>query len=191
VAKVLPAIDEKLQRFVEAQRLFFVATAPLSGDGHVNVSPKGAAQRSLRVLGPHEVAYLDLTGSGSETVAHLREPGNGRIVLMLCAFDGPPRIVRFHGRGEAITLDDPRFAEAIAPFEPLDELTETGKRAVIRVEVERVSDSCGYVVPRYEFVSERDTMDRWLENKGRDGVLAYHAERNAESLDGLPAIPSA
>jgi hypothetical protein len=186
VAKVHEEIDEKLRTFVEAQRLFFVASAPLAGDGHVNVSPKGAAERCFRVLGPQTVAYLDLTGSGSETVAHLRE--NGRIVVMFCAFDGPPRIVRFHGRGEAIVAGDPRFDEALTPFLPLDELTELGRRAVVRVEVERVSDSCGYVVPRYDFAGERDQMDRWLEHKGRDGVEAYHAERNATSLDGLPSV---
>jgi hypothetical protein len=188
VGKVHAAIDDKLRGFVEAQRLFFVGSAPLSGDGHVNVSPKGAADRCFRVLGSHSVAYLDLTGSGSETVAHLRE--NGRIVVMFCAFDGPPRIVRFHGRGEAIVAADPRFEAALEPFLPLDELTELGRRAVIHVEVERISDSCGYVVPRYDYVEERDTMNRWLENRGRDGVEAYHAERNATSLDGLPSVSS-
>ena len=186
MAKVHLEIDEKLRAFVEAQRLFFVASAPLGADGHVNVSPKGAADRCFRVLGPHSVAYLDLTGSGAETVAHLRE--NGRICVMFCAFDGPPRIVRFHGRGEAIAVGDPRFEEALAPFEPLDELAELGRRAVIRVEVERVSDSCGFVVPLFDFAGERDQMDRWLEHKGRDGVEAYHAERNATSLDGLPSV---
>jgi hypothetical protein len=187
VGKLYDEIDEKLRAFVEAQRLFFVATAPLTADGHVNLSPKGAADRCFRVLGPRTVAYLDLTGSGAETVAHLRE--NGRICVMFCAFDGPPRIVRFHGRGEAIPFGDVRFDGAISPFEPLDELTVTGRRAVIRIEVERIADSCGYVVPRYDFAGERDQMDRWLENKGRDGVLVYHRERNAESLDGLPALP--
>ena len=186
MGKVYAEIDEKLRAFVEAQHLFFVASAPLTADGHVNLSPKGAADRCFRVLGLHTVAYLDLTGSGSETVAHLRE--NGRICVMFCAFDGPPRIVRFHGRGEAITVGDARFEEALAPFEPLDELAELGLRAVIRVEVERISDSCGYIIPRYDFVEERDQGLRWAEHKGRDGVLAYHAERNATSLDGLPSL---
>jgi hypothetical protein len=186
VGKVRAEIDEKLRAFVEAQHLFFVASAPLTGDGHVNVSPKGAADRCFRVLDPHTVAYLDLTGSGSETVAHLRE--NGRICVMFCAFDGPPRIIRFRGHGEAITVGDPRFNEALAPFEPLDELTELGRRAVIRVEVQRISDSCGYIVPLFDFAGEREQGLRWAEHKGRDGVEAYHAEKNAVSLDGLPSV---
>lgn len=186
MAKVFAEIDEKLRAFVEAQRLFFVATAPLSGEGHVNLSPKGWPERSFRVLGPTSVAYLDLTGSGAETVAHVRE--NGRICVMFCAFDEAPRIVRFHGRGEAIVLGDPRFAEALAPFEPLDELAELGSRAVIRVEVDRIGDSCGFVLPLFDYAGERDTMERWLEHKGREGVLAYHGEKNAASVDGLPAL---
>src|SRR3954447_18490637 len=185
MGRVYDVIDDRLRSWIGAQPMFFVGTAPLDGDGHVNVSPKGPGG-TLRVLGPRTVAYLDLTGSGSETVAHLRE--NGRIVVMFCAFEGPPRIVRFHGRGEAIVAGDPRFEEALAPFFPLDELAELGRRAVIRVEVERVSDSCGYIIPRYEFVDERDQGLRWAEHKGRDGVLAYHAERNATSLDGLPSV---
>jgi len=150
------------------------------------VSPKGAADRCFRVLGSHSVAYLDLTGSGSETVAHLRE--NGRIVVMFVALEGPPRIVRFHGRGEAIVAGDPRFEDALEPFLPLDELTDLGRRSVIHVEVERVSDSCGWVVPQFEYAGERDTMNRWLDNRGRDGVEAYHAEANTTSLDGLPSV---
>ena len=161
-------------------------SAPLSGDGYVNVSPKGAADRCFRVLGPHSVAYLDLTGSGSETVAHLRE--NGRIVVMFsrsrdrrasCASTAAAR-----RSSPAIRGSRPRSE----PFLPLDELTELGRRAVIHVEVQRVSDSCGCVVPQFEYAGERDTMDRWLENRGRAGVEAYHAEANATSLDGLPSV---
>jgi hypothetical protein len=186
VAKVFEEIDERLAAWVAEQKLFFVGTAPLGGEGHVNLSPKGRADVFFRVLGPNRVAYLDLTGSGAETIAHLRE--NGRICVMLCAFEGPPRIVRFHGRGEAILLDDERFAAAIEPFEPLGVEAQTGVRAVIQVEVDRIGDSCGFVVPLYEYAGERDQMPRWLENKGREGVLAYHAEKNVTSVDGLPAV---
>ncbi|MGZ8694623.1 MAG: pyridoxamine 5'-phosphate oxidase family protein [Gaiellaceae bacterium] len=186
MAKTFAEIDARLAEFVGAQKLFFVATAPLAPDGHVNVSPKGDAAGCFRVLGPETVAYLDLTGSGAETIAHLRE--NGRICVMFCAFDGPPRIVRFHGCGEAVLSTDAGFDAAIAPFEPLGETEEAGRRAVIRIDVDRVSDSCGYGVPRYDYAGERDQMPRWIANKGREGILAYQGEKNAASLDGLRAL---
>jgi predicted pyridoxine 5'-phosphate oxidase superfamily flavin-nucleotide-binding protein len=188
MAKLYDEIDDRLARFLHAQRLFFVATAPLAG-GHVNVSPKGATETTLRILGPRSVAYLDLTGSGIETLAHLRE--NARICLMFCAFEGPPKIVRLHGRGEAIGLEEERFAQALAPFEPLTEQERLGMRSVVRVECDRISDSCGYGVPLYDYLGERDTMLRWIENKGRDGILAYQAEQNATSVDGLPGVSAA
>ncbi|MGZ4385824.1 MAG: pyridoxamine 5'-phosphate oxidase family protein [Gaiellaceae bacterium] len=188
MGRLYDEIDERLARFVLDQRLFFVATAPLAG-GHVNVSPKGDTEASFRILGPRTVAYLDLTGSGVETLSHLAE--NGRICLMFCAFAGAPKIVRLHGRGEAIPADDERFAQMLEPFEPLGEAERLGIRSVVRVECERISDSCGYGVPLYEYEGERDTMPRWLESKGRDGILAYQAEKNAVSIDGLPGVSPA
>ena len=180
MGKVLPGIDDALAAFLRAQAMFFVATAPTAADGLVNVSPKGL-EGSFVVLGDHEVAYLDLTGSAAETIAHLRD--NGRICLMFCAFDGPPRIVRLHGRGEAVLLGEPRFAEMAARFPD-----RPGARAVVRVDVTRVADSCGFAVPRMSLDSERDQLTRWAANRGPEGLAAYRAERNALSIDGLPAF---
>jgi hypothetical protein len=179
MGKVYDAIDERLADWIRAQRLFFVATAPLAGDGHVNCSPRGL--EGLAVLGPREVAWLDLTGSGVETIAHLRE--NGRIVVMFCAFEGPPRIVRLHGRGAVVEPGDPDFAALRAHFG-----VHQGVRAVIRVACERISDSCGYGVPRMAYQGEREQLVEWTRRKGPDGVRAYQAERNARSLDGLPGL---
>ncbi len=177
--KLHPEISPKLATWIARQKMFFVGTAPLARDGHVNLSPKGGD--SFRILGPLEVAYLDLTGSGAETIAHLRE--NGRIVIMFCAFEGGPQIVRLHGRGEAILPEDSRFAALAAHF-PYN----AGTRAVIRIEVSRVADSCGYSVPYYDFQGERDVLDKWSERKGPDGIRAYQAEKNRLSIDGLPSI---
>lgn len=181
MGRIYPEIDARLASFVEAQPVFFVATAPLGADGHVNCSPKGN-QGTFAVLDDHRVAYLDLTGSGTETIAHLRE--NGRIVLMFCAFVGPPRTVRFHGTGEAVPLDDQRFDEHLERFTP-----NAGARAAIVVSVERISDSCGYGVPIMEFQRHRDNLDHWVETKGgADGLVSYRAKNNAESIDGLPGF---
>jgi Pyridoxamine 5'-phosphate oxidase len=178
VGKVYAGIDETLRAWIDEQHLFFVATAPLAADGHVNVSPKGDL-RWFRVLEPQRVAYLDFVGSGAETIAHARE--NGRIVVMFCAFDGPPRIVRLHGRASVLPPDD----ELAAVFDP----PEHAVRSVIVVDVERIADSCGYGVPKLEFVGKRTQYDRWVEKKVRDGALdGYVAEKNARSIDGLPAI---
>jgi hypothetical protein len=174
-------IDDGVAEFIGAQPMFFVATAPLAGDGHVNLSPKGL-RGTLAVLGPRQVAYLDLTGSGIETIAHLRE--NGRITLMWCAFDGPPRIVRVAGRGRAVMSDDPEFDALVERFPALD-----GIRAVIVVEVDRVADSCGYAVPRMTYVDDRDQLLTWAARKGDAGLAQYQRERNAESIDGLPGLP--
>jgi len=174
-----PQIDDRLAQFIERQPVFFVATAPLSPDGHVNCSPKGN-DGTLAVLDPHRVAYLDLTGSGIETVAHLQE--NGRIVLMFCAFAGPPRIVRLHGKGEVVGVGDPRFESLSKNFAPND-----GARAVITVDVERISDSCGYGVPLMAFERYRDNLDHWVKTKGGPaGLAAYRHEKNVISIDGLP-----
>jgi hypothetical protein len=182
MGKVLDTIDEKLVDWIEAQHLFFVASAPLAEDGHVNVSPKGDL-RWFRVLGPREVAYLDFVGSGAETIAHARE--NGRIVVMFCAFDGPPRIVRLHGRASVLLPGEQGFDELLARFEP----PEHALRSLIRVDVERVADSCGYGVPLMRFDGKRTQYEKWVDKKMRDGGLdSYVEEKNAESIDGLPAI---
>jgi hypothetical protein len=160
--------------------MFFVATAPLAADGHVNLSPKGLD--TFVVLGEREVAYLDLTGSGIETLAHLRE--NGRIVLLFCAFEGPPKIVRLHGRGEAMEPGHPEFEALVARFP-----AHLGVRSVIRVRLDRISDSCGYGVPLYEFRGQRGQLPAWVERKeAQDGVGAYRRANNAESIDGLPGL---
>jgi hypothetical protein len=174
-----PHIDGGLAEFLAAQHVFFVATAPLAADGHVNLSPKGLD--TFRVVDPHTVAYLDLTGSGIETVAHLRE--NGRIVLCFCAFEGPPRIVRLHGRGEVLEPSAPDFAQLHALFPPLD-----GVRSMIRVELRRIADSCGYAVPLMRFENDRRQLLAWSAKKGPAGVAGYQATKNRRSLDGLPGL---
>lgn len=179
MAKVHAALDATLTEFIRRQHVFFVATAPLAGDGLLNLSPKGLT--GFAVLGPHEVAYLDLTGSGVETIAHLRE--NGRIVVMFCAFEGPPRILRLQGRGEVLEPSHPDFATLRARFPELP-----GVRSIIRVQVERIADSCGYGVPRYVYEGERTQLVEWAERKGPDGVVAYRAENNVRSIDGLPGL---
>jgi hypothetical protein len=179
MARTYDAIDENLAAFMRAQHVFFVATAPLDANGHVNVSPKGLD--TFTVLDEHAVAYLDLTGSGAETIAHLRE--NGRITIMFCAFDGPPRILRLHGRGDAVMPRDPRYAELASRFP-----SHPGARAVVRVDVERISTSCGYAVPLLDFRAERDVLDTWTAKKGEEGLERYRADKNRESVDGLPAI---
>lgn len=172
-----PAINPDLRAWIEQQRVFFVATAPLAADGHVNCSPKGGD--TFRVLDERQVAYLDKTGSGIETIAHLHE--NARIVVLFCAFEGPPRIVRLHGAGEVVYPDSPDYSSLTARFGSV-----TGARAVIRVRVERISDSCGYAVPRFEYIGEREGLDRWAEKKGTDGLRTYRDQKNARSIDGLP-----
>jgi len=179
VGKVFDAIDERMHEWLQGQRMFFVATAPLSGDGLLNLSPKGLD--SFAVLGPRRVAYLDLTGSGIETIAHLRE--NGRIVLMFCAFDGPPRIVRFHGRGTVFEAGAAGFDELAARFPHFP-----STRAVIDVAVARIADTCGYGVPLYHYEAQRDQLDAWASRKGADGLREYRAANNARSLDGLPGL---
>ena len=173
-------ITPDLAAWIARQRVFFVATAPLAVDGLVNCSPKGLD--TLRVLGPRAVAYLDLTGSGIETVAHLRE--NGRIVLMFCAFEGPPKIVRLHGRGTVLTRNDPTFADlrpALGPERP-------GERSIVHVEVTRVSDSCGFGVPRYEFAGDREQLTKWAHAKGEAWLVEYRAAKNATSVEGLRGL---
>ena len=193
MGKVYDGIDQHQREWIARQPLFFVGSAPLDQGGHVNVSPKGPIG-TLRVLDDHTVAYLDMVGSGAETVAHLRE--NGRIVVMLCAFAGPPRILRLHGRGEVIPADDDRFEDlyARAGFEAPHDV-EAARRAIVLVDVTRVSDSCGYGVPLMSYEGDRPHMEAWAEKKirvgGTEEIEAYVARKNAASIDGLPAFDDA
>ena len=179
MSKSYEQITPEMSTWIGQQHMFFVATAPLSADGHVNMSPKGGD--AFRVLGPLEVVYHDFTGSGAETAAHVRE--NGRIVILFAAFQGAPKIVRLHGHGTLIVPGDPRYAEFLELFP-----SNPGTRAFVHVRVERVSDSCGYSVPLYEFQSQRETLDRWAAAKRPEGLEAYRAAKNRESIDGLPAL---
>lgn len=178
MANVYECIDDKLASFLAAQHVFFVATAPAGPEGHINLSPKG--HNTFRVIDGKTVAYLDLTGSGVETIAHLRE--NGRITIMFCAFDGPPRIVRLHGRGRVVEPSQSDFLEVRTHFPEHD-----GARSVIVVEVERISDSCGYGVPLLQYGGERPQMQAWLDHKGPEGVATYQREHSV-SIDGLPGL---
>lgn len=189
MGKVFDGIDEHQREWIARQRLYFVGSAPLDAEGHINVSPKGPIG-TLRVLDDHTVAYLDMVGSGAETIAHLRE--NGRIVVMLCAFEGPPRILRLHGRGRIVPVGDPEFDELFerAGFEDPHPV-EQARRSVIVVDVDRVADSCGYGVPLMNYEGEREHMQAWAEKKmriGEDAIEAYKAEKNTVSIDGLPAL---
>src|SRR3954468_5210071 len=169
--------------------MFFVGSAPLAANGRVNVSPKGPGG-TLRVLDDRTVAYLDVIGSGAETIAHVRE--NGRIVVMFCAFDGPPKILRLHGRGEVVTPDDPRFPDLLARCD-FDELgPPEARRAVIVVHADRIADSCGYGVPLMSYEGERPHHDAWAQKKmrvgGPDALIDYQRQKNSASLDDLPAV---
>jgi hypothetical protein len=182
-------IDQHWREWIARQPLFFVGTAPLDGEGHVNVSPKGPAG-TLRVLDERTVAYLDVVGSGAETIAHLRE--NGRVVVMLCAFEGPPRILRVHGRGEVVTATDPGFGELLERCAFDEPAHEESRRSVVVVHVTRIADSCGYGVPLMSYEGERPHQDAWaakkLETGGPGALEEYQREKNARSLDGLPAV---
>ncbi|WP_405557041.1 pyridoxamine 5'-phosphate oxidase family protein [Streptomyces sp. NBC_01171] len=187
MGKTYERIDGRLRRFIEEQPLFFTATAPLAGDGTVNLSPKGL-KGSFVVLDELTVAYLDFAGSNAETVAHLRE--NGRITLMWCAFQGPPNIVRVHGRGEPVFRDDPRFGDLLAAFPGIDPAPH-GLRAVIVVHAELVRDSCGYAVPRMVYEEDRDSHRRRFGREDDASLSEYFTgkEHIATSIDGLPGLP--
>ncbi len=180
MAKVYDGIDDTLTAWLAEQPMFFVGTAPLAADGLVNVSPRG--HDAFSVLGPHRVGWVDYTGSGIETIAHLRE--NGRICLMFCSFGPRPRIVRLHGRGSVALDGHPDFADLVArhPAHP-------GTRAAVVVEVARVSDSCGFGVPVMEMVGERDLLAQQAGRRGPEWMADYRAEKNAVSVDGLPGMP--
>ncbi len=179
MGKLHDLLDERLCGWIADQHMFFVATAPSGSGGHVNLSPKGHAD-TLAVLDPRTVAYLDLTGSGAETIAHLRD--NGRITLMFCAFSGPPRILRLHGRGRVVLPGAERWDELAARFP-----ARRGARAVVVVDVGRIADSCGSAVPLYQYAGQRDLLDQWT---ARKDDAAYRARRNSTSIDDLPALPT-
>jgi Pyridoxamine 5'-phosphate oxidase len=176
MAKVFELITEELQKFIINQKIFFVGTAPLSSTGHVNLSPKGL--ESFRILTPHRVAYLDVTGSGNETSAHLQE--NGRITLMFCAFQEPASILRLYGQGQTILPNEPEWNSLYSLFPPL-----AGTRQIIVVDIERVQTSCGFGVPLYEYQGQRETLVNWASKKGEEGVKEYQQKNNMTSIDGL------
>lgn len=187
MGKTYDAIDENLSAWLLEQPIYFVGTAPLSTDGLVNVSPKGGFG-TFAVLGETTVAYLDIAGSGAETIAHLRE--NGRVVIMFCAFQGRPKIMRLHGQGRAIQTGEGRFDQLLSAF-PNSDVPKEGLRSIILVEVERIASSCGYSVPLMSFEGWRPNRDLWIDKKLKDspdGVKEYIRERNTVSLDGLPAV---
>ncbi len=190
MGKLYPELDERLTKFIARQSVFFVATAPnLTSDGqggHVNVSPKGY-QDTFAVLGQHTVAYLDLTGSGAETIAHLRQ--NGQITIMFCSFDHTTKVLRLYGTGEVVLPGEPRWDGLAAHFPRLaDDGAAGGERSIIVVDVHRIADSCGYAVPVMELKAERDVLDRYNAKKSAAEHAAYRAEKNAVSIDGLPAL---
>jgi pyridoxamine 5'-phosphate oxidase-like protein len=191
VGKTFDGIDEKLAHWIGRQRMFFVGTAPLDVEGHVNVSPKGAIE-SFRVLDPQRVCYLDFIGSGTETIAHIRE--NGRVVVMFCAFEGPPRIVRLHGRGHVVLSGEPEFAAVSAELGFNVTAPRPGWRAIVTVDVARIADSCGYGVPLLDYRGERTQQRDWIDRKLRagDGALVeYVREKNSTSIDGLDGVDAA
>jgi hypothetical protein len=186
MSQVYEGIDAAMASWIEAQPVFFVATAPLAGDGLVNLSPKGT-MGTFRVLDDHTFAYLDILASGVETIAHLQE--NGRVCVMLCAFDGKPNVVRLHGTGRAVLTDHPEFEALLARFGEAGTERLRYLRGVIVVDVTRVSDSCGYAVPKMALVGEREALDATWRSRDDDAVATYKVERNAKSLDGLDGLP--
>lgn len=187
MAHLYETLTPDLISWIERQPLFFTATAPTHG-GHVNCSPKGLD--TLRVLDTRTVAYLDLTGSGVESVAHLRD--NGRIVLMFCAFEGPPKILRIHGHGSVVQRGDPYFDELLQHFLPLEPPLLASARSVIRIDVERIADSCGYGVPLMRFEGQRNQLAAWTDNRlrkyGPEAILQYQEVNNLASIDRLPGL---
>lgn len=179
MGKLYDAIDDRLAAFLGKQKVFFVASAPLAADGRLNLSPKGLD--TFRILDPRTVAYLDFTGSGVETVAHVRE--NGRIAFLFCAFEGPPKIVRLHGAAEVIERGDDEFARLSALFPQ-----RLGVRSVVRARLDRISDSCGYGVPLYRYEGDRSQLDDLASRMGEEAIARYRAENNARSIDGLPGL---
>lgn len=178
MGRALPELTDELTEWIDRQHLFFVATAPEVG-GHVNLSPKG--YDSFRVLDPLTVAYVDLTGSGAETIAHVRQ--NGRVTVMFCAFEGPPQIVRLYGRGEVVLPGDEAWDGLAGRFPELP-----GVRSIVRVALDRVQSSCGFAVPLMSFEGERGRLKEWAENRSTEELADYQASKNGVSIDGLPAL---
>ncbi len=176
MAKVFDSITEELQKFIVNQHMFFVGTAPLNSDGHVNISPKGL--ESFRILSPHKVAYLDLTGSGNETSAHLQE--NGRITFMFCAFEGSPSILRLYGSGKTILPNSSEWESLYSQFPEIP-----GTRQIIVADIERVQTSCGMSVPLYDYQAQRENLVKWASKKGESVIKEYHQKKNMVSIDGL------
>lgn len=170
-------IDSTIRDWISRQRVFFVATAPLAADGMLNCSPKG--MDTFRVIDSLTVAYLDLTGSGVETIAHVKE--NKRIVIMMCAFENQPKIFRFHGEGEVCEHGEAGYRNLIQHF-----TEHSGARAIVKMKINRISDSCGYSVPRYKYQEERETLVKWAQGKGEDELIQYRAQKNRVSVEGLP-----
>lgn len=187
MGKTYAALDKRLGKFIASQSVFFVATAPTGADGHVNVSPKGYRE-TFAILGPTTFAYLDLTGSGAETIAHLRQ--NGRITVMFCSFGDKPLILRIYGTGRPVLPGDPEWAGLSARFARNDDpqADRSDQRAIIVIDADRIADSCGYAVPIMEPARERDVLDRWSGRKSPEQLDEYRAEHNAHSIDGLPAV---
>jgi len=179
MGKVYEALSDPMINWIQKQQLFFVGTAPLSEAGHINISPKGLD--TLRILSPITLAYLDLTGSGIETIAHIRE--NKRVVLMFCAFEGAPKIVRVHGQGKIYQPGDTDFETLIRHFP-----SYRNQRAIIHITATRISDSCGYGVPLYAYEGQRDVLDKWAASKSDEAIQSYQAQKNATSIDGLPGL---
>jgi len=182
MAKTYSQIDDDLAAFIGRQKMFFVATAPLSSTGHVNVSPKG--YNCFRLISPTRVAYADLGGSGIETVAHVRE--NGRITIMFCAYEGPALILRLYGKAQVMQFDEPGFDKELSFFPGIDRA-----RNIVFIDVERIADSCGWGVPFYEFKGERDQLKRWVDHTPLDAWAERRYTSNAESIDGLPGLQRA
>ena len=175
MARFYPALDAKHRDFIAAQKLFFTASG--TAGSRLNLSPKG--MDSLRVIDANRVAYLDLTGSGNETAAHLKH--DGRLTLMWCSFDTDPLILRLYGHSRAVRRQDAEWGELRRHFAHLP-----GERQLIVLDIAAVQTSCGYAVPKYTYVGERDTLARWAEKKGAVGLLDYWREKNQVSIDGLP-----
>ena len=180
MGKSYEQLDDKLRQFIGKQKVFFVATAPLAEDGLVNLSPKGL-DGTFQILSPMSVAYLDLVGSGVETIAHIRQ--NGRMTMMFCAFDGPPKVLRLYGKGRVIEKSDPEFIELADRFPDLP-----GTRAIIQLDCERIHDACGFGVPLMSYEGDRDQLTAYAERKGPEGLREYQEKKNRKSLDGLPGL---
>jgi len=187
MGKTYERIEGRLRDFIEKQPIFFTATAPLAETGTVNLSPKGV-KGSFAVIDDLTVAYLDFAGSNAETIAHLRE--NGRITLMWCAFQGPPNIVRIHGKGEPVFRDDPRWGDLVGKFAQVD-TTLHGLRAVIVVHADLIRDTCGYAVPFMTYDEDRDLHARRFAREDDNSLNTYFEGKQhiAVSLDGLPGLP--